>query len=69
MKLAISATPKNATPSAMRAVKRGGLLLSCSCSAAMTQGGGFIKVLQEAALAEGRSLTVLRVSGAAPAET
>eukprot|EP00966_Prymnesium_polylepis_P048498 1123002-Prymnesium_polylepis.1 len=51
---------------AMRAVKRGGLLLSCSCSAAMTQGGGFIKVLQEAALAEGRSLTVLRVSGAAP---
>ena len=51
---------------AMRATSPGGLLLSCSCSAAMTQSGGFVKLLHEAAQAEGRTLTVLRISGAAP---
>jgi 23S rRNA G2069 N7-methylase RlmK/C1962 C5-methylase RlmI len=50
---------------AMRQLKPGGLLLSCSCSAAMTQSGGFVKMLQEAAQAEGRTLTVLRTTGAA----
>ena len=51
---------------AMRATKPGGLLLSCSCSAAMTQSGGFVRMLHEAAQAEGRTLTILRTSGAAP---
>jgi 23S rRNA G2069 N7-methylase RlmK/C1962 C5-methylase RlmI len=52
---------------AMRAIApSGGLLLTFTCSAAMTQSGGFLRMLQEAAQAEGRSLTVLRVSGAAP---
>ena len=51
---------------AIRATKPGGLLLSCSCSAAMTQSGGFVRVLHEAAQAEGRTLTVLRSAGAAP---
>ena len=50
---------------AIRATKPGGLLLSCSCSAAMTQSGGFVKMLHEAAQNEGRTLTILRVSGPA----
>ena len=50
---------------AMRAVRPGGLLLSCTCSGAMTQSGGFERMLQDAALAEGRALTLLRRSGAA----
>lgn len=50
---------------AMRSLKPGGLLLSCTCSAAMTQSGGFVTMLQEAAQAEGRALTVLRVTGPA----
>ena len=50
---------------AIRATKPGGLLLSCTCSAAMTQSGGFVKMLHEAAQAEGRTITILRVSGAA----
>ena len=31
----------------------------------MTQSGGFTKMLQEAAAAEGRSITILRTTGAA----
>ena len=54
---------------AMREVAPGGLLLSCSCSAAMTQSGGFVRMLHEAAQQEGRMLTVLRVAGAAPDHT
>ena len=54
---------------AMRAVRPGGLLLSCTCSGAMTQSGGFERMLQDAALAEGRSLTLLRRSGAASDHT
>ena len=50
---------------AMRSLRKGGLLLSCSCSAAMTQSGGFVTMLQEAAANEGRTLTVLRVTGPA----
>ncbi len=50
---------------AMRATRRGGLLLSCSCSAAMTQSGGFVTMLHEAARAEGRTISVLEMSGAA----
>ena len=54
---------------AMRAVRPGGLLLTCTCSGAMTQSGGFERMLQDAALAEGRSLTLLRRSGAASDHT
>ena len=38
---------------AMSAVRPGGLLLSCTCSAAMTQSGGFLPMLHEAATAAG----------------
>ncbi len=57
---------KQLNANAVRALRPGGLLLSCSCSAAMTQSGGFVQLLHEAAQAEGRRLTVLRVAGAAP---
>ena len=47
----------------------GGLLLTCTCSAAMTQEAGgeyFLKMVQAAALAAGKQVTLLNVSGAAP---
>ncbi|KAL1503923.1 hypothetical protein AB1Y20_012384 [Prymnesium parvum] len=50
---------------AMRALKKGGLMLSCTCSAAMTQSGTFVKMLHEAATAQGRTITVLKTTGAA----
>lgn len=51
---------------------KGGLLLTCTCSAAMTQEGGgefFLKMVQAAALAAGKQVTVLSVAGAAPCHT
>jgi len=51
---------------AVQVVAPGGLLLSCTCSAAMTQSGRFQTVLGAAAASTGRSLTVLRTSQAAP---
>lgn len=50
---------------ALRALKPGGVLLSCTCSGAMCQSGGFVRMMQDAARAEGRSLTLLREAGAA----
>lgn len=51
---------------AMRALRPGGLLLTCTCSAAMSQSEGkFVRTVQEAALDEGRVLTLLRTTGAA----
>jgi 23S rRNA G2069 N7-methylase RlmK/C1962 C5-methylase RlmI len=51
-----------------RLVKPGGLLLSCTCSAAMTQAappvGGFEAMLFSAAKAAQRDVTVLRSAGA-----
>lgn len=50
----------------------GGLLLTCTCSAAMTQDGGgrrFLEMVQQASLAARREVTLLRVSGAAPCHT
>jgi len=47
----------------------GGLFLTCTCSAAMTQKSGgqyFLEVVQRAAAAAGRSVTLLQKSGAAP---
>jgi len=52
--------------------ERGGLLLTCTCSAAMTQKDGgryFLETVHGAALAAGRSATLLRVSGAASCHT
>lgn len=50
---------------AMRALRPGGLLVTCTCSAAMSQSGTFLKTVHEAAEIEGRSLTLLSESGAA----
>lgn len=55
---------------AMKAIHpSGGLLLSCSCSAAMTQSGEFVQMLQSAAKVAKRRLTILSESGAAPDHT
>lgn len=50
----------------------GGLLLTCTCSAAMTQKDGgqyFLSMVQGAAQATNRQVTLLRVSGAASCHT
>jgi 23S rRNA G2069 N7-methylase RlmK/C1962 C5-methylase RlmI len=52
--------------------KEGGLLLTCSCSGAMTQKNGgqfFLETIQGAALSAGRRITLLSTSGAAPCHT
>jgi 23S rRNA G2069 N7-methylase RlmK/C1962 C5-methylase RlmI len=51
---------------------RGGLLLTCTCSAAMTQSNGgqfFLGVVNNAALSAKRQATLLSVNGAAPCHT
>ncbi|CAD6251720.1 unnamed protein product [Miscanthus lutarioriparius] len=50
---------------AMQVVKPGGLLMTCSCSGAMTQSGMFLKTIQGAASMTGRKVTVLRQAGTA----
>ncbi|KAG8069925.1 hypothetical protein GUJ93_ZPchr0006g41933 [Zizania palustris] len=50
---------------AMQVVKTGGLLMTCSCSGAMTQSGLFLRTIQGAASMAGRKVTVLRQAGAA----
>ncbi|CAE8634510.1 unnamed protein product [Polarella glacialis] len=50
---------------AIRLVAPGGLLLTCTCSAAMSNSGRFVAMAGEAARAAGRDLAVLRVSQAA----
>jgi 23S rRNA G2069 N7-methylase RlmK/C1962 C5-methylase RlmI len=50
----------------------GGLFMTCTCSAAMTQKEGgtyFLQTVQQASLAARREITLLRVSGAAPCHT
>ena len=50
----------------------GGLLLTCTCSAAMTQKDGgqyFLNMVNGAALSAKRRVTLLRVNGAAPCHT
>lgn len=52
--------------------QQGGLLLTCTCSAAMTQKDGgqyFLDMVHGAALAAGRQITLMRVSGAASCHT
>lgn len=51
---------------------QGGLLLTCSCSAAMSQKDGgqyFLKMVNGAALSAKRRVTLLKVGGAAPCHT
>ena len=51
---------------------KGGLLMTCTCSAAMSQKDGgqyFLNMVQQAAIAAGRRVTLLQVSGAAPCHT
>lgn len=51
---------------------RGGLLLTCTCSAAMTQREGgrfFLQTVQSAAMSAQRSITLLQLHGAAPCHT
>lgn len=50
-------------------VEPGGLLMTCSCSGAMSQSGGFVPMLAAAARDAGRRITVLRAAGAAPDHT
>ncbi|KAF4385991.1 hypothetical protein G4B88_031126 [Cannabis sativa] len=50
---------------AMKLTKKGGLLMTCSCSGAMTQSGMFLKILQGAAAMAGRKITLVRQGGAA----
>lgn len=50
----------------------GGLLMTCTCSAAMTQKDGgkfFLQMVQQASLAARREISLVRVSGAAPCHT
>ncbi|MQL90473.1 hypothetical protein Taro_023062 [Colocasia esculenta] len=56
---------RNLNSLAMQITKQGGLLMTCSCSGAMTQSGIFLNILQGAALMAGRKITVLRQAGAA----
>lgn len=52
--------------------EKGGLLMTCTCSAAMTQKDGgkfFLEMVQQASLSAQREVTLLRVSGAAPCHT
>lgn len=55
--------------SAMRLVRPGGLLVTCSCSGAMTQSGEFGEIVKSAADREGRAITQLRYGGAAACHT
>ncbi|KAK9821840.1 hypothetical protein WJX74_003253 [Apatococcus lobatus] len=54
---------------AMKLVAPGGLLMTCSCSGAVAQSNTFLPMLQEAATAAGRRITVLRMAGASPDHT
>lgn len=54
---------------AMRCVESGGLLMTCSCSGAMTQSGAFLGVLQASASSAGKKITQLRYAGAASDHT
>ncbi|KAM7526919.1 hypothetical protein LguiA_016821 [Lonicera macranthoides] len=59
---------RNLNSLAMRLTKKGGLLMTCSCSGAMTQSGMLLRTLQAslgAASMAGKKITVVRQAGAA----
>lgn len=49
----------------MALVKPGGLLLTCTCSAAMTQSGEFRRVIADAAKLARKDVTILSTTNAA----
>lgn len=51
---------------AMRLVRPGGLLMTCSCSGAVAQSGEFVQMLQRAAKRARRRVVVVRTGSAAP---
>ena len=60
---------KRLNTAALKLVAPSGLLLSFTCSAAMTQSGEFLDMIQAAAAAASRPVTVLRTLTAAPDHT
>ncbi|XP_057986107.1 uncharacterized protein LOC110654093 isoform X2 [Hevea brasiliensis] len=56
---------RNLNSLAMGLTKKGGLLMTCSCSGAVTQSGIFLRILQGAASMAGTKITVLRQASAA----
>ncbi|CAN0025168.1 unnamed protein product [Discosporangium mesarthrocarpum] len=56
---------KRLNAAALRLVAPGGLLMTFTCSAAMTQSGGFLTMVQSAAVTAGRTVTLMRTCGAA----
>ncbi|KAI5073724.1 hypothetical protein GOP47_0011737 [Adiantum capillus-veneris] len=60
---------RNLNTLAMRCVEPGGLLMTCSCSGAMTQSGSFPGVLQASASSTRRKIKLLRSVGAASDHT
>jgi 23S rRNA G2069 N7-methylase RlmK/C1962 C5-methylase RlmI len=53
---------KKLNVAALKLVKPGGLLLSCTCSSAVTMSGDFLKIITASAVEAGRHITVLRQS-------
>ncbi|KAL0039616.1 hypothetical protein WJX77_003474 [Trebouxia sp. C0004] len=51
---------------AMRVLRPGGLLMTCSCSGAVTLDDHFLPALKEAARAAGRHFSILRSAGSGP---
>ena len=51
---------------AMRLVRPGGVLMTCSCSGAVAQSGEFVSMLQKAAKRARRRVSVVRMGGASP---
>ncbi|CAM9310955.1 unnamed protein product [Scytosiphon promiscuus] len=56
---------KRLNAAALELVAPGGILVTFTCSAAMTQGGGFVGVVQSAAATAGRTITLLKTVGPA----
>lgn len=54
---------------AIRLVKPGGLFMTCSCSAAMTQSSDFVSMVVSAARKSRRQVTIIRSAGAAADHT
>ncbi|CAM9148063.1 unnamed protein product [Pylaiella littoralis] len=56
---------KRLNAAALELIAPGGILVTFTCSAAMTQGGGFVGVVQSAAAAARRTITLLKTVGPA----
>ncbi|XP_021630101.1 ribosomal RNA large subunit methyltransferase I-like [Manihot esculenta] len=56
---------RNLNSLALGLTKKGGFLMTCSCSGTVTQSGVFLRILQGTASMAGRKITVVRQSSAA----